>query len=613
MVSSMAETRELERQLKIQDTLLKCVRTLHEEADVEVAIDRLLAIIADYHDAERAYIFEFTEDGLFFDNTYEWCKEGIEPQIDFLQHLEMSVIDRWLLQFEQKGEFYINSLDGELSKDSEEYKILEQQGIQSLMAAPLYLDGKLAGFLGVDNPDKNKDTLLLMQSVAAFVVNDIQKRITVEKQIIGALAKVYVSMHLLDLQEDTYRELDSSGRVHELLGVVGKVSEKMSSVMEQLVDDRFTDAMAEFMDFSTLEARLERTHDILSMEFLEKSRGWYRVSFIPVNKDENGHLQKVIFAIQEIDEIKRRELEMQQALQRALQDENVVYARMLQMQSGGFIACKISQDIVTIMNEAALRMFGWSSIEDFGAKYSAVIKKMKMADVDKISEDLKELQNAGGDEEYVYEYAIRQKRGGYVYVMAHAKVVTLQDGEKMLLHSLTDITDKKKMENQLRHLSQTDALTGIHNRGSGERRVQNLLEEGQKGMFCLLDIDKFKHINDTYGHGVGDKVLIALAQCLTHSFRSQDIVMRLGGDEFSIYAVGISDEEIGRRSIQRFFNAVNAIDIPELGEYKVSVSLGAVLCSGTQQVAFDQLYQMADTTMYNCKKVQGNKADFYRE
>lgn len=609
----MAETKELEKQLKIQDTLLKCVRTLHEESDVEVAINRLLAIIADYHDAERAYIFEFTGDGLFLDNTYEWCKEGIEPQIDFLQHLEISVIERWLVQFEQKGEFYINSLDGELSKDSEEYKILEQQGIQSLMAAPLYLDGKLAGFLGVDNPDKNKDTLLLMQSVAAFVVNDIQKRITVEQQIIGALAKVYVSMYLLDLPEDTYRELNSISHIHDLLGVTGKISGNLFAAMRQLAEDSFVDALTEFMDFTTLESRMQRTHDLLSMECLGKTTGWCRLSFIPVNKDEDGHLHKVIFAIQEIDEAKRRELEMQQELQCALRDENVVYARMLQMQSGGFIACKVSKNIVTIMNDAALKMFGWNSIEDFGAKYSAVIKKMKMADVDKILEDLKELQNAEEEEEYVYEYAIRQKQGGYVYVMAHAKVVTLQDGEKMLLHSLTDITDKKKMENQLRYLSQTGALTGIHNRGSGEHRVQSLLEQGQRGMFCLLDIDKFKHINDTYGHGVGDKVLIALAQCLTHSFRSQDIVMRLGGDEFSIYAVGISDEEIGRRSIQRFFNTVNTIDIPELGDYKVSVSLGAVLCSGAQKVDFDQLYQMADATMYNCKKVQGNKADFYKE
>lgn len=609
----MAETRSLEKQLLIQDTLLKCVRTLHEEADVEVAIDRLLAIIADYHDAERAYIFEFTSDGLFLDNTYEWCKEGIEPQINILQHVEISVIDRWLVQFEQKGEFYINSLDGELSKDSEEYKILEQQGIQSLMAAPLYLNGKLAGFLGVDNPDKNKDTLLLMQSVAAFVVNDIQKRITVEQQIIGALAKVYVSMYLLDLPEDTYRELNSIAHIHNLLGITGKISGNLFAAMRQLTEDSFADVLTEFMDFATLESRMQCTHDILSMECMGKTTGWCRLSFIPVNKDEDGRLQKVIFAIQEIDEAKRRELEMQQELQRALRDENVVYARMLQMQSGGFIACKVSKNIVTIMNDAALKMFGWSSIEDFGAKYSAVIEKMKMANVDKILEDLEELQNAGGDEEYVYEYAIHQKQGGYVYVMAHAKVVTLQDGEKMLLHSLTDITDKKKMENQLRYLSQTDALTGIHNRGSGERRVQSLLEQGQRGMFCLLDIDKFKHINDTYGHGVGDKVLIALAQCLTNSFRSQDIVMRLGGDEFSIYAVGISDEEIGRRSIQRFFNSVNAIDIPELGDYKVSVSLGAVLCSGAQEVDFDQLYQMADATMYNCKKVQGNKADFYKE
>lgn len=609
----MAEMKELEKQLKIQDTLLKCVHTLDEEANVGIAIDRLLAIIADYHDAERSYIFEFTEDGLFLDNTYEWCKEGIEPQIDVLQHVEMSVIDRWIVQFEQKGEIYINSLDGELSKDSEEYKILEQQGIHSLMAAPLYLDGKLAGFLGVDNPAQNKDTLLLMRSVAAFVVNDMQKRIKVEHQIIGALAKVYVSMYLFNLSEDTYRELSSVFYIHDLLGVSGRIADNLSSAMKQLAEDSFADVLGEFMDITTLESRMQQTHDILSMECRGKISGWCRLSFIPVSKDEDGHLQKVVFAIQEIDEAKRRELEMQQALQRALRDENVVYARMLQMQSGGFIACKVSQNIVTIMNDAALKMFGWSSIEDFGAKYSAIVKKMKMTDVEKISADLEELQTAGGEEEYVYEYAIRQKEGGYVYVMAHAKVVTLQDGEKMLLHSLTDITDKKKMENQLRYLSQTDALTGIHNRGSGERRVQNLLEEGQKGMFCLLDIDKFKHINDTYGHGVGDKVLIALAQCLTQSFRSQDIVMRLGGDEFSIYAVGISDEEIGGRSIQRFFNAVNAIDIPELGDYKVSVSLGAVLCSGTQGVSFDQLYQMADTIMYNCKKVVGNKADFYRE
>lgn len=433
-----------------------------------------------------------------------------------------------------------------------------------------------------------------------------------ERQIIAALARVYVSMHLLDLDADIYWELDSTECIHEQLGSTGKISEKIPVLMKQSTEESYLDVMTEFMDLTTLDSRMQETHDILSIEFLEKKNGWCRVGFIPVLKDESGHLKKVLFVMQEIDAAKRRELEMQKALQRALQNENAVYAQMLQMQSVGFIASKIPQNTVGMMNDTALKMFGWNAIEDFGGDYKKIMDKIQMADVGEILRELKALQTAGGDAEYVFEYAISQTDESYVYVMANSKVVTLQDGEQMLLHSLTDITDKKKMENQLRYLSQTDALTGINNRGSGEHRVQMLLEEGRKGMFCLLDVDKFKLINDTYGHGVGDKVLIALAQCLTKSFRSEDVVMRLGGDEFSIYAVGIEKEEIGRRSIKRFFDAVDAIDVPELGDYKVSVSLGAVFCSG-EQVTFDALYQMADATMYISKKTQGNVVEFYQQ
>lgn len=168
---------KLQKQLEVEKTFVSCIKTLYENKNMEAAINKLLSIIADYHQAERAYIFEIDAGGeKIINNTYEWCREGITSQIKMLQNVDISVIDRWMEQFERKGEFFITSIHGEVNKSSEEYRILEEQGIESLMAAPLKIDGKFAGFLGVDNPSANTDTLLLMQSVAAFVINDIQRK-----------------------------------------------------------------------------------------------------------------------------------------------------------------------------------------------------------------------------------------------------------------------------------------------------------------------------------------------------------------------------------------------------------------------------------------------------
>ena len=150
---------ELTKRLEIEETLVKCVRTLNENDDADEAINVLLSIIADYHKADRAYIFEYDdEDSTIMDNTYEWCAEGVKPQIQILQRLDVSLIDRWIEYFEKDNELCISSLTGEVDKDSEEYKILQVQEVESLMTAPLRINGEISGFIGVDNPTENLDT-----------------------------------------------------------------------------------------------------------------------------------------------------------------------------------------------------------------------------------------------------------------------------------------------------------------------------------------------------------------------------------------------------------------------------------------------------------------------
>ena len=172
---------------------------------------------------------------------------------------------------------------------------------------------------------------------------------------------------------------------------------------------------------------------------------------------------------------------------------------------------------------------------------------------------------------------------------------------------------QKQEKHHLLKMSQTDAMTGVYNRGGGEKAIRAALNLGAEGLFFLLDADKFKSINDNYGHDVGDQVIISIANALTYSFRDDDIVMRLGGDEFAVYAPGILDMESAARVVRRFFGAIDTIDIPSLGDRKISVSLGAAFWKGEEQLEFDELYKRADLKLYDSKQTEGNMVTFYED
>lgn len=185
--------------------------------------------------------------------------------------------------------------------------------------------------------------------------------------------------------------------------------------------------------------------------------------------------------------------------------------------------------------------------------------------------------------------------------------------DDQIVFAIEIIDAEKRREKHLLYLSETDAMTGLRNRGSGEKKIKELMEQGKSGMFCLLDADKFKSINDNFGHDVGDKVIKAIADCLKRCFRDSDVTMRLGGDEFSAYAVGVTNEEIGSVIINRLFGLIDQIDIPELGDRKISISLGAAFFSIQNDYSFEELYKRADSATYVSKKTSGNCSTFYHE
>lgn len=173
--------------LAVEKKLVACIENLVMNDDFTEAVNSVLMTILEHYDADRAYIFEFQWKENFTRNTYETCREGITPQIENLQTVPIDVVARWVDSFEDQ-EQKINVIeDVDALKDDParriEYDCLHPQGIKSLVAVPVFIKGKLHGFLGIDNPRAHMDAPALLMQLTYIVANELQKRRLTEKLI----------------------------------------------------------------------------------------------------------------------------------------------------------------------------------------------------------------------------------------------------------------------------------------------------------------------------------------------------------------------------------------------------------------------------------------------
>ena len=184
-------------------------------------------------------------------------------------------------------------------------------------------------------------------------------------------------------------------------------------------------------------------------------------------------------------------------------------------------------------------------------------------------------------------------------------------GKNLKLQKLNaSIYQEKKRGEALQALSETDRMTGLNDRVSGKRKVEEVLGAGHGGAFLEIDIDHFKMINDTFGHRTGDAVILELTNVLRNMFRNNDITIRLGGDEFGVFAVGITTRDLCRTVVERLFSKLEQITIPQLDGGKIVISVGAAICPEKGHDSFDSLYARADGALYISKKAIGNCLTF---
>lgn len=154
----------------------------YEEANF--SLDNMMKILGELCSCDRTYVFEINYMENTFSNTYEWCSERVTPQKDILQNESLNLVDYWIEMFKQKKPVIIHDVEDIKSEYPHMYATLKPQDIRSLISVPIYLENRLVGFLGIDNPDFSKfdDIMPLLYKIGSLFSYAIKSR-TLEERV----------------------------------------------------------------------------------------------------------------------------------------------------------------------------------------------------------------------------------------------------------------------------------------------------------------------------------------------------------------------------------------------------------------------------------------------
>ncbi|MDR3561598.1 MAG: diguanylate cyclase [Negativicutes bacterium] len=198
--------------------------------------------------------------------------------------------------------------------------------------------------------------------------------------------------------------------------------------------------------------------------------------------------------------------------------------------------------------------------------------------------------------------------GAILHIMLHGSFV--YDGRRpaCFIGQIVDITARKQHEQTMLHIAYHDQLTGLPNRMLFRDKLTQVLAEGKDKRQMLavifLDLDRFKIINDTLGHMMGDQALVLIADRLAGAVRASDVVARLGGDEFTVMLPNIKQEQDVYRVLPKIIEALEEPLRINGKEFAVSASMGIALYPRDGQDV-DTLLQVADQAMYSSKSRKG--------
>lgn len=275
--------------------------------------------------------------------------------------------------------------------------------------------------------------------------------------------------------------------------------------------------------------------------------------------------------------------------------------RFRQLADAAFETIIIHSDgLIVDCNEAAVELYGLSKEELIGKPVIDLVCPPRPKEAEDWTTRATDTAVQG----------VHLRGSGKVPVEVRSRAIQLK-GDAALVTAVRDITAHKQMEAYLNSIANSDALTGVGNRRyfyeEGKREYSRAKRYGKPLSLVMMDIDKFKNINDTYGHDIGDIALKALATICVDTLRDSDLFARLGGEEFAA-VLPATEIEGAVQLAERLRTRVEAMVTPSLkGDIRYTISMGVTQMRGDEGEDIEVMLNRSDKGLYQAKEGGRNR------
>jgi diguanylate cyclase (GGDEF)-like protein/PAS domain S-box-containing protein len=328
----------------------------------------------------------------------------------------------------------------------------------------------------------------------------------------------------------------------------------------------------------------------------------------------NGHLDGFASVIRDLTARRERNEALRRS-EASLQKERDRLQVTLESIADGVISTDVNGRIL-FLNPVAAAMTGWTLEQARGLPIAQVFTLLPDSDGMQQPNPIEICLHTGVAYPMRDGSRLLSRNGHERHIQESASPIVDHDGNiSGAVLVFQDVTHMRQVQTQLRHQTLHDALTGLPNRKQLENKLHDAIEDaevrGTEHVLCFLDLDRFKIINDTAGHSVGDMFLRAATEAIRRQVRETDLVARLGGDEFAILLLDCKLEEASHL-LTRVADSIAGIQFQWEGHsYQVTVSIGVAAITA-RSGSSSHVMKQADVACYSAKRAGRNRVMLYR-
>ncbi len=584
-------------------------RVMNTTSDWTSAITRCLEQLGVATEISRSTLFSITEQDHdhVLEHRFEWAADERYRRADnpLIRSVPMRKVGLGRFFDELEAGRCIHVRVSDLS--SREQRILDDQNVLSVATVPIFVGSNLWGFLEFDDCSTERQWLIVeieaLRSAAIIIGAAIQRQrfeqaLRLEKR---RFEQLYENMPLAILVADAEEHVVAVNPAFEaLFGFV------RNEVIGRKINELITPA--ERIDEASWLSRRSFDGEILGHQTVRrrKDKTPVPVQVYGVPVVQNGQVA-LVYGIY-VDQTERLRAEA------ALRESEEKFRSLAEQSLQGIFVFKNRR--IVYANETMAHISGYALEEILAFDQGSFERIIHPADRSFVIAAADGFEIGAGRVSPQTEYRLITKSGAMIWVLQQTRTVQF-DGDLAVQGVLVDITKRKRAEEQLLHSALHDPLTGLPNRASFHDRVELAMERSRgraESRFAVLflDLDRFKLINDGYGHQAGDRLLVEIAHRLRRAVRPGDTVARLGGDEFTVLIPDLSGQSEAISVAQRIHDS---LEKPfQIGEQEVFTTASTgIAVSSTRYDSPDEILRDADIAMYHAKAAGRARHHMYDE